>query len=204
MVGDAEDADEMAFDAFYRRLHPRVVASLILAVGDVELARDATAEAFTRALADWSRVQRMASPDGWVFKVALNVVRRQARRRTRERELLARIPVATASLPAEVTADFWAALDRLPPRQRLAVALRYGADLTEIAVAEAMGIRRSTVSATLAAARRSIGPLLATTDAAGDAEGAEVVAPDPVGDAPDARDARRRGAPRAPTLRGTT
>ena len=42
--------------------------------------------------------------------------------------------------------------------------LRYGADLTEADVAAVMGVTRSTVSATLAAVRRSLAPLLDDRD----------------------------------------
>ena len=44
----------------------------------------------------------------------------------------------------------------LPPRQRTAIVLRYVADLTEADIGRAMGIRRSTVSSTLADADRAI------------------------------------------------
>ncbi len=52
----------------------------------------------------------------------------------------------------------------LPPRQRTAMVLRYVADLTEPEIAQAMGIRRSTVSATLAAARKRLARDLAEGD----------------------------------------
>jgi RNA polymerase sigma factor (sigma-70 family) len=52
--------------------------------------------------------------------------------------------------------EVWDAVRALPPRQRLAIALRYGAGCTEAEVATAMGIAVGTASATLVAARRSL------------------------------------------------
>jgi RNA polymerase sigma factor (sigma-70 family) len=142
---------EAGFVAFYRAHHPRLVASLLLTTGDAEVATDAVDEAFVRALARWDRVSAMTSPAGWTYRVALNVARRQFRRRQLERTLLARRRPGAEAPPGldharELVAD-------LPPRQRTAMVLRYVADLTEPEIAQAMGIRRSTVSATLAAAR---------------------------------------------------
>jgi RNA polymerase sigma factor (sigma-70 family) len=156
-----------SFELFYRDGHPRVVATLILALGDVDAARDAAADAFTKALVDWPRVSGLRSPMGWTYTVALNAGRRTHRRRLREAELLSRFPPAPAvtELPEPVSA-VWGHLDRLPERQRLAVVLRYAADLTEADVAAVMGIRRSTVSSTLAAAHRTLGRFLADDEPA--------------------------------------
>src|SRR5690348_3523681 len=87
-MGEVEDAD---FEPWYRALHPRLLATLILMTGDGEMARDATDEAFTRALERWARVRRMESPDAWTFTVARNVVRRRHRRMRQERALLHRL-----------------------------------------------------------------------------------------------------------------
>jgi Sigma-70 region 2 len=54
--------------------------------------RDVTAEAFARALERWERVGSMASPGGWTYRVALNVLRRRLRRGALEEHLLRRAP----------------------------------------------------------------------------------------------------------------
>ena len=48
------DAD---FDGWYVQAYPRVRAAVTLALGDADLAEDATAEAFARALVHWSKVR---------------------------------------------------------------------------------------------------------------------------------------------------
>ena len=154
---------EDGFEAFYRTHHPRLVAALLLTTGDLEVARDAVDEAFTRALARWERVSAMATPAGWTYRVALNVARRQFRRAQLERTLLGRRRPLVAEPPGLDHARELIA--NLPPRQRTAMVLRYVADLTEPEIAQAMGIRRSTVSATLAAARSRLAQDLAEPEA---------------------------------------
>jgi RNA polymerase sigma-70 factor, ECF subfamily len=45
--------------------------SLLVIGGDAEAARDAVAEAFSRAYQHWPRMALMSSPAGWVYRVAL-------------------------------------------------------------------------------------------------------------------------------------
>ena len=167
---EVEPVGHPGFEAFYEAEHGRLVTSLMLASGDVDVARDATDEAFLRALIAWPRVQSMASPAGWVYRVAINVARRRGRRRAVEQRLWAR-----RRPPAEVPApagEAWALVRDLPERQRLAVVLRFVADLTEPQIAAAMGISRSTVSSTLADANRSLARAMdADLDAVGDPHG---------------------------------
>ena len=148
------------FEEFYEATHARLVTSMLLVTGDPDVARDATDEAFVRALRAWRRVSGMASPAGWTYRVAINVVRRRARRAALEHRLLARSARPPASVPAPA-GEAWAVVADLPPRQRTAVVLRFVADLTEAQIAQAMGISRSTVSSTLADATRSLGHALA-------------------------------------------
>jgi RNA polymerase sigma factor (sigma-70 family) len=156
--------DDQAFASWYRREHPRLVTSLLLVSGDLHAAQDAADEAFARALAHWSRVKAMSSPNGWTYRVALNVLRRRGRRAAIERRLLAQHRVPT-EIPAPA-GEAWEAVRHLPPRQRTAVVLRFVADLTEEQVGAAMGVSRSTISSALADARRTLGRLLADDDIA--------------------------------------
>jgi RNA polymerase sigma-70 factor (ECF subfamily) len=143
------------FEKWYASTHPRLLSLLVVTCGDLDLAREATDEAFVRALERWDRVRRMAAPEGWTYRVALNVVRRRARRSARERELVESPhpvpPPASAWNP-----DLWAAVRSLPDRERLAIALRYVADLPAKHVAEVMGIAEGTVWSTLASAKQRL------------------------------------------------
>ena len=68
---------ELDFDDWYRTEWPRLVASLAMACGDRELAR-------------WPRVSRMASPGGWTYRVAVNLLRRRHGRADAERRAVLR------------------------------------------------------------------------------------------------------------------
>ena len=138
------------FDAWYRELHPRLVTTPIAVLGNVDVARDAADEAFARAFERWTRVSGMESMDGWTYRVAYNVARRHWRRRALEHRLL-RTPVPEASVPGPA-GELWLIVRELPVRQALAVSLRHVAQLTEQEVADVMGVKRGTVSATLRAA----------------------------------------------------
>lgn len=150
------------FEAWYAAEHPRVLATLSVVCGDLETAREATDEAFARALLKWPRLQEMESPGGWLYTVALNLVRRHARRRSRERDLVAggRPPPVVAEGHREV----WDVVQSLPPRQRTAVTLRYLLDMKEREVAEVMKVSPGTVASTLAAARGRLAGLMAEAE----------------------------------------
>jgi RNA polymerase sigma factor (sigma-70 family) len=152
------------FAQWYAGQHARLFASLLVLSGDRELAAEATDEALSRALQHWDRVYKMGSPEAWTYQVAVNVVRRVARRRTLERRLLRRL--APGQVAAAPTGEVWDVVRGLPERQRMAVVLRYVADLAEDDIATAMGVTRGTVASTLAAARRSLAGLLAEPDVA--------------------------------------
>jgi RNA polymerase sigma-70 factor (ECF subfamily) len=149
------------FEPWYLHEHPRVLAALTWVAGDPHVAADATDEAFARAYASWRRVEQMASPGGWVYRVALNVVRRRMRRAALEQR--------TVAPPSEVAhvvdREIWAVVQQLPERQRVAVVLRYLLDLPEKEVATAMGISRGTVASALAAARQRLAAWLTIEEA---------------------------------------
>jgi RNA polymerase sigma factor (sigma-70 family) len=155
--GHSSDDD---FSTWYGLTYARVHTTLSLAVGDRALAEEATAEAFARALASWPQVSSKASPTAWVYTVALNEVRSRFRRLRLERRHAARERLDYADPPPDPDPQLWAAVAQLAPRARQAVALRYVADLSEAEVAEAMGISRGTVAATLSKARTRLHDLL--------------------------------------------
>ena len=147
-----------SFAEWYQQHHPGLVDAAVRAIGQPALAADAVDEACERALARWDRVQAMASPSGWVFRVAVNEARRQLRREERDRHLGPFLAApATAPPPG---GEAWLVVDELPPRQRLAVILRHVAGLTEAEIAARMGVGRSTVSSTLASAYRRLAQTL--------------------------------------------
>ena len=142
------------FAEWYRAAQPGLLESVLRAVHRRAVAEDALDEAFEKAFARWERVQSMRSPNGWVYRVAVNAARRQLSREVREGERLA---FATTRSPEPPPGgEAWLVVATLPVRQRTAVVLRHVGGMTEAEVAEAMGVTRSTVSSTLASAYKTL------------------------------------------------
>ena len=146
--------EQRDFDGFYATHFDDVARAISLAAGDRELARDATQEAFARALRRWRTVRDIDRPDGWVYVVAMNQLRDHWRRLERRRPTE---QIAVDTTGAVVTRlSVRDAIATLPPRQRQAVVLRYLADLPLADVANAMGCALGTVKATLHEALRAM------------------------------------------------
>jgi len=152
-----EDTED-SFTAWYRAEYRGLVRTLVVAIGDTDVATEAASEAFVRALQRWDRVSQMASPTAWTYTVAFNVARRMFRRTRLEAVILRR-----RTVPPPIRDDaleVWDAVQRLPLRQRTAIALHYLSDLPQKDVAVAMGVAEGTVAATLHEARRQLATTL--------------------------------------------
>ncbi|MDZ7733203.1 MAG: sigma-70 family RNA polymerase sigma factor [Acidimicrobiia bacterium] len=193
------------FDDWYRRTRPTLVRSLLVATaGDPDVAADAADEAMVRAYERWPRIREMASPEGWVYRVGLNVARRRFRRRATEQRAVARHRAGRSlTVPAPDGGDrvaLWEAVARLDRRTREIVALRYVAGLTESEIAELLGGRTGTISSVLSRARARLRDEL--TDAAEPRRlrrrgGPAVTGPDPLERIGEPRRGRRRARPHA-------
>ena len=154
----AGEGVQRTFEDWYRQEHPRLLGLLTVVSGDRDVAKEATAEAFTRALELWDRVGAMEAPAAWTYRVGVNVVKRRLRRARVEHVLTPRL--VDVEPPRTLDPRLWRAVRDLPVRQRTALALRYVCDLTQADVARVMGIAPGTVSATLTASRRRLAEVL--------------------------------------------
>jgi RNA polymerase sigma-70 factor (ECF subfamily) len=149
-----------AFEDWYREAWPRLVGSLVVIVGDREVAADVAAEAAVRVLERWERGS-IGHPTAWAHQVAINLAHRRARREALEVRVLRHSrPAEELVDPPGTPSEVWAALRLLPQRQRTAIALRYLGDLTQAEIAQSMGISPGSVAATLHAARRRLAAVL--------------------------------------------
>ncbi len=143
-------------DAFIRDVTPRLVGALTIRVGDRGVAEDLAHEALARAVADWDRVATMASPDGWVFRVAFNLAASRWRRLRVRRRVEATMDRAEPSIFL-LTAESLAvreSLRRLSERQIQVIVLRYYAGLDVAEVASILRVSNSTVTTLTARALR--------------------------------------------------
>ena len=154
-----------AFERFYRQHFPRTRAVLTLMTGDVDLAEEATQEAFVRAFGRWKAVRTLEHPDRWLAIVALNVVRDAHRSRKRQANALRRLsPIEVHEEAIEDRLDVMSVVMQLPPRQRQVVVLRYLVGLDTADTAKAMRCAQGTVQASLAAAMKNISEKLGERD----------------------------------------
>jgi RNA polymerase sigma-70 factor, ECF subfamily len=140
-------ADLAEIESVYRERFDVFVRTAGAVLGDVEAGRDAVQEAFAAAVRKRSTFRGEAPLEAWLWRIVLNEARSGRRRR--------RVPAAeaTASWNGSVLGAEDAALRlavaALPERQRLAVFLRYYADLDHASIAAALGVQPGTVGATL-------------------------------------------------------
>jgi RNA polymerase sigma-70 factor (ECF subfamily) len=141
--------DVGSFEAFYEQNFGPVYRSLWVAFREPGLAEEAAQEAFARAFSHWRRVAQMDRPVGWVYVVA---VRYGTRRASPDRAIVLAPPVNDPTDRLAASEAVRGAIEQLPTRQRLAVTLRYYADLPLVDVAAAMGCAVGTAKSTLHAA----------------------------------------------------
>jgi len=148
-------------DRLFRLYHQPLVRYLTRRLGDRDWAEEIAQETFLRAL----RQESITSERSWLFAVATNLVRDDARRAQRQRGRLALLaaeerdrvvePDITSMEREEERAFGRKAVDALAERDRLALLMREeGLDYDEIATA--LGITRSSVGTTLSRARRRL------------------------------------------------
>jgi RNA polymerase sigma-70 factor (ECF subfamily) len=146
-------ADPAEIEAIYRaRLADfRRVAAAI--VGDVERGSDAVQEAFGAALRKRRSFRAEGTLEAWLWRLVVNQARDERRAARR-----APIPVLLSAngSSTEEDARLAAAVAALPERQRLAIFLRYYADLDYASIGKVLGVRNGTVAAALSAAHGNL------------------------------------------------
>ena len=146
----------------YRQRLPefrRVAAAML---GNREAARDAVQEGFAIAVRKRKSFRGEGPLEAWLWRIVVNAVRDQTRRRA---EVLDPETIASrnGSHTDEPDAQVRVALALLPERQRLALFLRYYADLDYRTIAETLDVAIGTVGVTLSTAQARLRELLEET-----------------------------------------
>jgi RNA polymerase sigma-70 factor, ECF subfamily len=141
---EAAQRDRAAFAPLYERYVDQIFAYAHTLTRNRELAEDVTASTFAKAIEDLPRFEWRGVPySAWLYRVAANMVARQARRPA-WLDLDEHQPVDTAS-PEQIVeqrdreAAVRDAVATLPDDQRQAVLLRFGGDLRNREIGEIMG-----------------------------------------------------------------
>jgi RNA polymerase sigma-70 factor, ECF subfamily len=153
--GDALDREE--FTSFYTASFQRLVGQLYAMTGDQAEAQDVVQEAFVRAWARRSKIDRDQAPEAWVRVTAWRIAAsrwRRARNGARLMLLIARPESTEGPDPGRVA--FIDALRKLPAEQRRALVLYHLCDLTVDQIAAETGVQSGTVKARLARGRQMV------------------------------------------------
>lgn len=145
MDADAPDRDQVAhegFDAFVAARGPALWRTATLLTGDRQRAEDLVQTALGKAWPHWRRVQASGSFEAYTCKVMLTTYLAWWRRNWNGGPTahLPRIAEPDGGPELAVRHDLMAALRSLPRRQCAVVVLRYYEDLSEVRVAELLGI----------------------------------------------------------------
>jgi RNA polymerase sigma factor (sigma-70 family) len=130
------------------------VATAIL--GDEASGHDAVQEGFAQALREQRSFRGDGPVEAWVWRVVVNAALAARRGREARREAPEAVEHGDANGHVSDEAGVRAWVAALPERQRLAVYLRYYADLDYRSIAHALGVEVGTVSATLSSAHQAL------------------------------------------------
>ena len=151
-----DPAREADWDALYADQLPRVYNYFRYRVGSGAVAEDLTSQTFEKAWAARHRYRRdLAGFSTWLMTIARNVATDHWRRRRDHAPLEAAAHVAAGEEPheqverREAFARLARLLAELPDRERELVALKYGADLTNRAIARQMRLSETNVGTLL-------------------------------------------------------
>jgi RNA polymerase sigma-70 factor (ECF subfamily) len=138
----------------YRREYDRFVSVAAAVVGDVEAGHDAVQDGFASLLRSRRSFRGEGPLEAWAWRAVLNAAKRTRARRLQTVAEVPDAPSQNGTVGESAAVRHWIAA--LPERQRLAVFLRYYADLDYRAIGAALEIEVGTVSATLSSAHAAL------------------------------------------------
>ncbi len=146
------DCRLVEIEALYRREFSAFVRVARGIVGDRERALEAVHDGFADAIRARDSLREETALEAWVWRSVVNAARKATRRPLVEVAVFDGVSLVEPPGLVELAPS----LARLPERQRLIVFLRYYADLDYRRIAKVVGVEVGTVSASLAAAHRSV------------------------------------------------
>lgn len=154
-------------DGFCRRAYPGLVRAMDLFCGDRDMAEEIVQESLLRACRRWRHVSQLQSPEGWCYRVGVNLAtsrfrRRQVAARPRARVDGALRPASHSGMAdVETSLVVREALAELTEHQRAVVVLRFFLDLDTHATAQVL---ESSPGAVRAATHRALTVLRGVLD----------------------------------------
>jgi RNA polymerase sigma-70 factor (sigma-E family) len=146
---EGSESEPNGFRDFVEAQSGALLRSGWLLTGNWPAAEDLVQTALAAAWPRWASLTRPDAPQLYVRKIMVTTFLRWQRRRWTSEIATAELPDRQAQSDAfgrvDVRHSLTVALDRLPPRQRAVIVLRYFADLSEAQTAAIMGCSVGTV-----------------------------------------------------------
>jgi RNA polymerase sigma-70 factor, ECF subfamily len=156
----AEPAASMAapftFEEFFDVHHVVLFRRLCVLTGSRTEAEEVAQEAFVRLWERWGRVATVEDPEGYLYRTALNLVRRRHSRTFAFRKLVSRDRTDDALSQVEKSTAVSAALATLTRRQRAALVLTTMMGFTSEEAGRLLHVGPSTVRALATQARSAL------------------------------------------------
>ena len=140
-------------EELYRMHYRRFLRVTTAITGSEDAGHDAVQDGFASAFRNRASYRGEGPLEGWVWRTVVNHALK-SRGRARWSAELVDVAAPNGAVADELGVRAW--IGALPERQRLAVFLRYYADLDYRAIAEALEIETGTVGATLSAAHATL------------------------------------------------
>ena len=140
---DAADSIVVDFGELFRSQRPRMLRLARLLLGSDGPAEDVVHDAFVNV---YRRYDRIDNPVSYLRTSVVNGCRGEQRKLAIRRRFSTRLAPRESAGPHEYLLD---ALDALPPRQRVAIVLRYYEDLSDRDIANIVGGSPSAVNSLL-------------------------------------------------------
>jgi RNA polymerase sigma-70 factor (ECF subfamily) len=156
----------LSFEGFFEAEHVRLARALYLLTGSSIEADELTQEAMVRVYERWDKVRHMASPQGYLFRTAMNLHRSRLRLlASRARHILQPTPSVDPAEVAQSRDSLARALASLPAGQRGAVVLVEWLGMDPQEAAATLGIKPGSLRARLSRAKAALRPMLEDEDA---------------------------------------
>jgi RNA polymerase sigma-70 factor (ECF subfamily) len=170
-IAQAKAGDAEAWGELYRQYAPAIFRFCRRAMPTREDAEDATMDIFIKVHQKLSQYDSSRSFSAWLYTVAANhcwdLLRRRKGRQDLETGEIENMPLEHPDpgqleqlIERRTSQEVRRALDQLPARARMALVLRYYADMSYDDVAATLGVRRAFVGVVLLRARHQLRDVL--------------------------------------------
>ncbi|HEY6568517.1 MAG TPA: sigma-70 family RNA polymerase sigma factor [Actinomycetota bacterium] len=155
--GEPPVLEVTSFEEFFDNERARLFGALAVMSGNRAEAEEVMQEAFLKVWERWDRVSAMESPEGFLYRTAMNVYRSRLRRATVViRKATNLLPEDDALVEVERRDEIVRLLRTLTPRERETIVLTSYLGFSTEEAGRLLGIRANTVRVLTSRARNSL------------------------------------------------